>query len=274
MSTSGLGARAWSVSTQVASASFVAILALAGGAAAGSRLAAPVGWELGVALSAMVVLSWQALWVVLTTLDWREVLTTWHGWTQGKPLPYLPYTQPGSPAEHTATELGLFATWAQRVLLPTRGEALLALGLSVASALIVSAALGERAVVLTLVALALAQGVAALSLRNFPPAVLQGLQTIALPLMLGHSLMAEPGLTFISVALALGVAYGGALSSWTVLQNIGCVAAMLILLLTRQPIGAFIVLALWAPQALLHVTRGQQVWLIAVVLAAALTFAA
>ncbi|MCS6774054.1 MAG: hypothetical protein NZ693_08080 [Thermoflexales bacterium] len=252
-----------------------ALLAVAGGAAAGSRFAASPGWELGFALGTVVALSWQVLWHALAAPDWRAILAIWQGWAQGRPLPYLPYTQPGSLAERAAVELGLFAAWARRALLPAHGETLITAAISAGTALAVSAALNEWAVVLTFTALLFAQ-LALLLGSQFEhlQMALRGLQTVTLPLVLGHSLMAELGLAFLAVALALGIAYGGLLGSQALLHNAGCVVVVLLLVLTRQPVGAFTVLTLWAAQALLKLERGHRVWLLAVILASALTFAA
>jgi len=105
----------------------------------------------------LVGVGWARFWRALAATDWATLLEGWRTWSAGESRLALPYTRPGSPAHRLARWLGQLILWGRTVFLPAAGPALGTAGVSLAAALILSAALGENSLLLALGVFALTQ---------------------------------------------------------------------------------------------------------------------
>ena len=127
---------------------------------------------------------------------------------------------------------------------------------------------------LSIVALCLPQLAAALCKgKGRPNAILQGLSQAALPFMLGYALFNPMVLSVFGIALGIGIALGGILaapSKQAVALHIGLGLVLFVLMMTRRPIGAFLVALFWVPHLLRLniVARNSTWWLLASIVAA------
>ena len=98
-------------------------------------------------------------------------------------------------------------------------------------------------------------------------ALLQGVLCVGLPLLLAHALFApiSPILVLLASALALASASP---RLWRDLGHGGLIA---LLLITRQPVGAFLLALVWLPQAFLGELRGRLAWQCTAIALAVLT---
>ena len=222
---------------------------------------------------------WTTLWAALAETDWAAPFNRWRAWEEGEPVRKLPYTQPGSAAEHMSVLLGQLRAWAQFDLLPNYGNALASALIAPAVAVVLSVLLGAPVVILTILAITLSQ-LATLLCRcdGEPSPVLRGAVEITLPVLLGFVLFKPLTPEVVVLAIGFGVAYGGAAASkWnTRLWNLGQMLVLVLLILTRHSVGAFVVALLWLPQFLLQSqpsARRAQFWLMAAMIVAAVTLA-
>lgn len=219
---------------------------------------------------------WASLWAALAETNWSMSLRRWSEWHEGAPVKSLPFTQPGSIAARLAVTLGYCRDWLARDLIPHDGNALASSVVMPAVALVLSAVLGAPAVLLTIIAILLPQLALALCRCNGQPsAVLRGVVELTLPVLLGYVLFKPLSVEIVIAAVGFGLAYAGAVSrtwNWR-LWNLGQVVVLLLLVLTRHSVGAFLVGVFWLPQFLLQAqpsARHAQWWLMASMLAAAL----
>lgn len=241
-------------------------------------------WQGNAVISMLVALIiaeglWTTLWAALAETDWIAPLKRWRDWQDGTPVRQLPFTQPGSASERMSVLLGHFRDWARRDLLPNYGNALASAIIAPGVAVVLSALLGAPVVLLTILAISIAQ-LALLLARGSgePNSVLRGMVEITLPVLLGFALFKPLTLEVAALAIGFGVAYGGAAAArWnTVIWNAGQGLVLLLLVITRHSVGAFIVALLWLPQFLLQAqpsARRAQFWLMAAMLVASFTLA-
>ncbi len=235
------------------------------------------GMQLAPILVAMfiVVGLWPPFWTAVAETDWAAPLSRWRAWDKGEPLKPLPYAVPGSDADQLVIVLGKFRAWANEDMLPDYGAALTVALSAPTAALILSAVLGAPALELTIVALCLAQ-ITVLAARGngAPNPLLRGVIHIALPLLLGVSLLRVIPVELIVVAVGFAVAHAGMVAgrAWT--SNIGLAIVLAALVVTRHSVGVFGVGLLWLPQFLgqAQPTQGRgRWWLYASMFVAALT---
>jgi hypothetical protein len=219
---------------------------------------------------------WASLWAALAETNWSLPLGRWREWHAGAPVKPLPFTQPGSPAAWFAVVLGYCRDWFSHDLLFNYGGVLTTALLTPFIALVLSAVLGAPVMLLSIVAILLPQLALALCRCNGQPsAILRGVVEMALPLLLGYVLFKPLSFEVVIAAAGFGLAYAGAVSrrwDWR-LWNLGQLAVLLLLILTRHSVGAFLVGIFWLPQFLLQAqpsARHAQWWLMASMLAAAL----
>ena len=219
---------------------------------------------------------WASLWAALAETNWSLPLGHWREWHEGEPVTQLPYTQPGSIAAWLSMTLGYCRNWLTRDLLPNYGSVLTSSIVVPFVALVLSAVLGAPAVLLSIVAILLPQLALALCRCNGQPnAILRGVVELTLPVLLGYVLFKPLSVEAVVAAVGFGLAYAGAVSrtwNWR-LWNVGQVVVLLLLILTRHSVGAFLVGVFWLPQFLLQAqpsARHAQWWLMASMLAAAL----
>ncbi|HEY3341653.1 MAG TPA: hypothetical protein VGK81_06530 [Anaerolineae bacterium] len=219
---------------------------------------------------------WASLWAALAETNWSVPLGRWRDWHEGAPVTPLPYTQPGSIAAGLAVTLGYYRDWFTRDLIPNYGSLLASSIIAPLVALVLSAVLGAPIVLLSIVAILLPQLALALCRCNGQPsAILRGIVEVTLPLLLGFVLFKPLSFEVVIAAFGFGLAYSGAVSrvwNWQ-LWNLGQALVLVLLILTRHSVGAFLVGVLWLPQFLLQATpsaRAAQWWLMASMLVAAL----
>ena len=235
------------------------------------------GMQLAPILVAMfiVVGLWPPFWTAVAETDWAAPLSRWRAWDKGESLKPLPYAVPGSDADQLVIVLGKFRAWANEDMLPDYGAALTVALSAPTAALILSAVLGAPALELTIVALCLAQiRVLAARGNGAPNPLLRGVIHIALPLLLGVSLLRVIPVELIVVAVGFAVAHAGMVAgrAWT--SNIGLAIVLAALVVTRHSVGVFGVGLLWLPQFLgqAQPTQGRgRWWLYASMFVAALT---
>ena len=260
------------------SVTLVSVVALLGGviASAGFDWRGPT--VLLIAVAALLSQgSWLVLWNAIAGTDWATPWHEWQQWRSGNPLKPLPYTQPGSDAARAAVTMGQLGAWVQQRFWPAYGARVSGIAAALVLAVVLPALLGSQAIVLTLLALALPQAAIVLGKGDGKPnSVLQGLVQITLPMLLGYSLF-EPLLVvaawdIVAVAIGLGVAFGGVLTQRPqhVALHIGQGVVLLVMVLTRRPIGAFLIALFWMPHLLRFkiITKDSTWWLIASAVAA------
>jgi len=260
------------------SVTLISVAALLGGviASAGFDWRSPT--VLLIAVAALLSQgSWLVLWNAIAGTDWATPWREWQQWRSGNPIKPLPYTQPGSEAARAAVTLGQLSAWVQQRLWPTHGSRISAIATALVLAMVLPALLGSQVVALTLLAVVVPQLAVYLSKGDGKPnSVLQGLAQITLPMLLGYSLF-EPllviaGFEVVAVAIGLGVAFGGVLTQRPqhLALHIGQGLVLLVMVLTRRPIGAFLVALFWMPHLLRFklITKDSTWWLIASAVAA------
>ncbi|MFN4294937.1 MAG: hypothetical protein ACK4JD_12490 [Thermoflexales bacterium] len=256
-------------------ATWLAPVAVLGGAvSSGAALARP-GWMLTLAMAMLLSLAWVGVWGTIAGVNWSAPLSLWRRWTQGAPLRTLPYTKPDSDAAYVSLRIGQLVNWLERELLPRYGAALLFGATGLAITIVLAAALGPAATLLAIGAICLAQ-VAVVACRGdgAPSAILEGATVVGLPMLLGAATFAPvaPDVWLVSVAVA--VAFAGIRAGAPRTRNTGYALAVLAAALTRQPISAFVLATLWAPSLILGLSRHNYGWLAVVLLAFAVARAA
>ncbi len=171
----------------------LSLLATLAGAWAAGALATEDGLSrLALALT-LPLAGWRPLWNALVTVNWAAPLRAWRDWDHTLSAPRLPYTQPDTPGARLAAALGRARSWwaalgAEALALPLRSAAL-----ALAISLLLSAALGRTALLLTFCCAACAQ-LAALwgEGRGEPVVGWEALALASLPWLLGASLSVQP----------------------------------------------------------------------------------
>ena len=221
--------------------------------------------------------AWAVWWHSVAATDWAKLVMEWRTWRSGSPIQPLPYTQPNSDGAKAASVLGQFMAWAKQKLWPAHGATFASGAAALAIALVLSAILGGQVVLLSMVALCLPQ-LAAVGCKGTgrPNALLQGLSQATLPFLLGYALFNPMVLSVFGIALGIGLALGGILaapalpSKQAIALHIGLGLVLFVLMMTRRPIGAFLVALFWVPHLLRLniVTRNSTWWLLVSIVAA------
>ncbi len=213
----------------------------------------------------VIVNAWVVLWALLDGVHWGALVASWRTWRGEVQLPHLPYALPDSDAARARRRLGTLIAWARDAALPGGGSigALLAVALVV---LILLPALGLGAIAVALSALALLcaqanvwaehQTHAPLRLRTVVAALTSGALRVALPVLLGHVVVAPVSLPVVALAGSLALAAHPS-RAW---RDVGHAATIALLLFTRQPIGAFLLAQIWLPQLYFGELRWRLLW--------------
>lgn len=109
--------------------------------------------KLAIALG-LIVGGWQSLWRALTLTDWATPFSHWPGWTKQAPLPAWPYVQAGTPGARLHRRLSCARAWWQAVGRPTLTRPLKRATSALAVSLLLSGALGQETVILSMAYLA------------------------------------------------------------------------------------------------------------------------
>ena len=245
-------------------APWLASIAVMSGAIASGAVPSRPDWPLPLAMATLLALAWVALWRAVAGVDWSASLAAWWGWSEGAPVGALPYAQPGSDAVYLSHRLGQLRSWLGRDFLPRHGNLLLAGATAVAVAVVLSAALGPPAILLTIAAACIAQlAVVACRGNGRPNGLLMGATTAGLPTLLGCAIFApiSPAIALVSAAAA--AAFAGVRDGSPALRHAGYALAVLTSLTAREPVAAFIWAILWAPQLILGGRHGGYGWLAA-----------
>ncbi len=272
------GARASTASALLAhlpGATWLAPVAVIGGAISSGVAFARPGWMLTLAMAVLLSLAWVSVWGTIAGVNWSAPLSLWQRWTQGAPLKALPYTRPDSDAAYASLRIGQLVNWLERELLPRYGAILLLGATGLAIMIVLAAALGPAATLLAIGAICLAQ-VAVVACRGdgAPSAILEGATVVGLPMLLGAATFAPVAPDVWPVSVAVAVAFAGIRKGSPRTRNAGYALAVLIAALTRQPIGAFVLATLWAPSLILGSPRHNYGWLAVGLLAFAIARAA
>lgn len=210
----------------------------------------------------LVGMGWARFWHALAATDWATLLEGWRTWSAGESRLALPYARPGSPAHRLARWLGQLTSWGRTVFLPAAGPALRTAGVSLAAALILSAALGENSLLLTLGVFALAQMALLQSGGTGRVGIgWHALMGVGIPWLAGHLALSPLSLSSAVLAGAFSlVAYGWTCTSapsgplaWVS----GYVGAVALFLLTGRPLVVpYLVLVMLLPL----ISAGNPAW--------------
>jgi len=225
----------------------IAAFAVMCGAVASGVLFANANWLL-VAPSLVLAGAWVVVWHVVAEVAWATPAATWRGWAFGQPMPAPPYAQPGSDASHLSTNLGQFGAWVQQAFAPRYAGTVLIGIAGVLVALVVAALLGPQAAVLAILAIGLPQ-LAVVICRGSgqPDALLRAFGIVSLPMMLGYASVAPLEIHSVCVALAFGAVAAAVhvTESNSLLRHVGFGLGLAVMMLLRQPFGAFVLAVLW-----------------------------
>jgi hypothetical protein len=237
-------------------------VALLGGMIASARADGSRDSLLIGAIALMVAGAWWVIWRVAADTRWTEVTASWRTWQAGDSLPTLPYTEPGSPSARVSAKLGRFQHWLEHELFPTHGSALFAALCALAVAGVMSAALGSQALLLTLLFLAATQLAVYLNGgTGNNNRLLFNIAMISLPFLLGV-VVYRPLPSMMAALPALLFAIGAALAGLRarVWQTAGFGEIVLLLLVNRHTVGAFVIAVLWLPVLMLPGFRAPRWW--------------
>ena len=248
--------------------------ALLGGFIASNALDATRETLLIACMSSLICGAWWATWRVLAETSWTAAFKSWPAWRAGQPLPSLPYTIDGSPSQRTSLRLGQFRHWLIHELLPVHGASILAAACASAAALIISAALGAQAMLLTIGLTVLAQLAMLARPLSSIRSLLHNLALLALPFTLGLAVMQPIVLdpqsdSQSATALVFAAAAALAALRGTALRHAGFAIVIALFLALRHTVGAFIIGVLWLPVLLLPGFRVPRWWPIIALLAGA-----
>ena len=222
------------------------LIATLGGAWAYSRQAfTETPAQIAIVL-ALVVGGWQVAWQALARTDWATPFRQWKGWEKPAPVPTLPYQQPDAPGEALRQRISLARGWWREVGGASLRTPLQRAALALLVSMLLGAALGRFALLLTLCFLALTELATLWSEgKGNAGGVWAGLALTGLPWFLGATLaggdVALPALTALAVALLIGLYER---RSWLAVTGPILAASLLIVLGLPMAAGWLLVLAL------------------------------
>jgi hypothetical protein len=226
---------------------------------------------LALAMAVLLALAWVGVWSVIAGVNWSAPLAIWQRWTQGAPLKTLPYTKPDSDAAYASRRIGQLVNWLEKELLPRYGNVLMLGAMGFAVVIVLAAALGPQAVLLAITVLCIAQ-IAVVMCRGDgrPNAIFEGATVAGLPMLLGAATFAPVALDILPVGAAMAMIFAGIHERSSRLRHAGYALAMVTAVATQQPVGAFVLAVIWAPQLILGLQRNGFGWLAAGMLAFAI----
>jgi hypothetical protein len=141
---------------------------------------------------ALVAGGWQPLWHIATHTVWNTALSRWKNWTQTLPVPAWPYVQPGTVGSILNQRVAQARSWWREVGRKTLTQPLSRGVLALLISLLLGAALGRVALLLTLGFMALAE-LAALWHEGSGQvgALWEAIALVGVPWLLGASLREE-----------------------------------------------------------------------------------
>lgn len=266
----GLAAGSFPVSACLPQAIWLTPLAVVAGAVASGGIIFRPDYLLALAMAALLSLAWVGVWSTIAGVNWHAPLVAWQNWTQGAPLGMLPYAKPDSDAAYASQRIGQLVAWLRQELLPCYGN-ILAFGVTaLVVAVVLAAALGSPAVLTAIVAVCFAQ-IAVIACRGNGHAngIFEGAVVVGLPMLLGAATFAPVALDVLLFSVAAAVA-SGIRDRASRVRDMGYALATLVAIATRQPVGAFALAVIWAPQLALGLQRSGHGWLAAAISAFAI----
>ncbi|MGD9047034.1 MAG: hypothetical protein PVF77_03190, partial [Anaerolineae bacterium] len=192
----------------------------------------------------LVELGWGSLWDLVVGTEWFRPLDEAWPPTGAPPAAALPYTQPQAPGGRLARWLGRLVAWWRHAFWPLTGPALLAILAAVLLSVVLALLLPERLRPLYAALVALLGLGLVLKRRGREPLAAQALARVGLTWLAGHAAFAKPEPASIFLALAFALAAWGGLRLATGLPrglwllNLGQAAAIVVLLVLKQPLAA------------------------------------
>ncbi|HJW83057.1 MAG TPA: hypothetical protein VJ754_02015 [Anaerolineae bacterium] len=231
--------------------------------------------------------AWPAIWTTSVRTDWLAPIARLR---DVEPLPARPVRWPevqaGSPGDRLLTAAAHFGSWWRSIFMPMAGHSLSSGLAALLIAVALSAALGWRALALTLAALAVSGLGTLRALRaGIDSDTLRAMVYGALPWWLGHAAFAPLSVESASLGVLFGLAYRAVMTSGEhAPSHVGLVAPQVIaamaLLGGDQPVAAFAVAVCIVAQIALRAfltendfARRAQVWLMIAMLAGAVAVA-
>ncbi len=229
--------------------------------------------------------AWPALWTTCVRTDWLAPIGHWPNTPAPARSIQVPYLQPGSPGDRWLTWAARAGAWWRSFFAPMAGASATSALAALAIGLALSAAIGWRALALTLAVVALT-GVGALrALRTgLDSDWLRSIVYGALPWWLGHAAFAPLTAESAGISVLFGLAYR-ALMNTTQADRApspaGLIAPQIVaaaaLFSGYEPVAAFVVVLALAAQAALRAlltdhsfARRAQFWLMLAMLACAI----
>jgi len=227
--------------------------------------------------------TWPALWTMVVRTDWLAPIARWPETPIIAHSMHLPYLRSGSPGDRLLSWLARVRLWWRSFLMPMTDVSVPSSVATFLIAIVISVAIGWRALALTfaMLALTLLGVLRALRLR-YDSNGLRAMVYGTLPWWLGHVAFAPLTLESASIGLMFGLAYRGLMAdhNWPGLI-MPQVAVAAILFGGYQPEAAFVILiAVVAQGALRSFLRGNayarraQIWLMLAMLCGALALLA
>ncbi|MGC9356498.1 MAG: hypothetical protein ACP5GX_01450 [Anaerolineae bacterium] len=186
------------------------LIALVGGAWAFAQPLTGERLETLALASALILAGWIFLWRMLTGTDWAAAFRHWLDWEYTASLPHWPYLQGGTPGARLYQALGQARSWWQHVGADNLARPLRSALLALVVALLLSAALGRTAVLLSFLFLTWSELTALWSEGSGRPGAFgEAVACVGLPWLLGASLSGSiPPLALLS-ALAVTLLFAG-----------------------------------------------------------------
>lgn len=204
----------------------------------------------------LLLAGWLPLWRAITTTDWATALHHWQSWEELAPLFRWPYLQPETPGSALYQSLGRARAWWQAEGVTTLSRPLRSAALAALVSLLLSAALGRTALLLTLLLLTWAELSAFWNGGQGTVGTLwEALAIAGLPWLLGASVTGAPlsapaTLTALAITALVGC---HARPSWRVV--LGSALAGMVLLWQDESLAAGLLLLLSVPGWLLALER-------------------
>lgn len=158
---------------------------------------------------ALVAGGWQSYWRALTTTDWATPLKAWRGWRKTMPFSRWPYLQPGTPGAALHHRIAQARAWWIEVGRLTLAQPLRRAVVALFVSLLLGAALGRFALLLTLCFAAWTQLALLWSEGDeVNSTIWAGVATAGLPWLLTSTLVSSDALSALIAALALSLMVG------------------------------------------------------------------
>jgi len=245
---------------------------------------------LGMLLAAFVFIvidwAWPAIWTSSVRTDWLAPFAQWHETPAPSRALRLPYLQPGAPADRLIGWGSRAVTWSRSYFAPMAGSSAASLFVALSISLSLSAAIGWRALALTLAVLAISGIGAWWAMRAaLDSDWLRSIVYGALPWWLGHAAFASLTVESALMGILFGLAYRALMESGERAPSpFGLIAPQVVAVVAlfggNQVTAAFVLVLAVVPQSALRTfltehafARRAQAWLMLAMLTCAVAVA-